>query len=73
MENPTRYRITASRRVAAPASRVYDIIADYRDGHPSILPRAFRNSRSTRAGAARARGSTWTCTRSGARTRCEPP
>jgi hypothetical protein len=43
MENPTRYRITASRRVAAPASRVYDIIADYRDGHPSILPRAFRN------------------------------
>lgn len=43
MENPTRYRITASRRVAAPAARVYDIIADYRDGHPSILPRAFRN------------------------------
>jgi hypothetical protein len=43
MENPTRYRIIASRRVTAPAARVYDIIADYRVGHPSILPRAFRN------------------------------
>jgi hypothetical protein len=43
MENPTRYRVIASRRVAAPAARVYDIIADYRVGHPSILPRAFRN------------------------------
>ena len=43
MEKPNRYRVTASSRVAAPAARVYDIIADYRDGHPSILPRAFRN------------------------------
>lgn len=35
-------RIEASRRVAAPPSAVYGIIADYRDGHPRILPpRAF--------------------------------
>jgi hypothetical protein len=43
MDDPTRYRVSASSRVAAPAARVYDIIADYRVGHPSILPRAFRN------------------------------
>jgi len=43
MNDPTRYRVAASSRVAAPAARVYDIIADYRVGHPSILPRAFRN------------------------------
>ena len=28
----------ASRDIAAPAQRVYDIIADYRVGHPAILP-----------------------------------
>ena len=31
-------RITASATIAAPASVVYDLIADYRAGHPSILP-----------------------------------
>jgi hypothetical protein len=45
MNDPTRYRVSASRRVSAPAARVYDIIADYRVGHPSILPRSFRNLR----------------------------
>jgi len=30
--------ITASADLAAPASIVYGLIADYRDGHPSILP-----------------------------------
>ncbi len=27
----------------APADRVYAIIADYRNGHPHILPKQFRN------------------------------
>jgi hypothetical protein len=31
-------RVTASRVVPAPASIVYDLIADYHVGHPSILP-----------------------------------
>src|SRR5262245_48401151 len=31
-------QVTASRTVTAPAATVYGIIADYRDGHPSILP-----------------------------------
>lgn len=30
--------IRASKVVQAPAARVYNIIADYRDGHPRILP-----------------------------------
>jgi hypothetical protein len=36
--------ISASTRIMAPASRVYGIIADYREGHPHIVPpRYFRN------------------------------
>jgi len=31
-------RVSAERVIAAPAARVYDLIADYRDGHPRILP-----------------------------------
>lgn len=30
--------ITASRHIRAPARRVYDLLADYNVGHPSILP-----------------------------------
>jgi hypothetical protein len=29
--------------MTAPPERVYAIIADYRDGHPHILPKQFRN------------------------------
>ena len=37
------YEVSATRRIAAPASRVYAVISDYRDGHPHILPpSAFR-------------------------------
>lgn len=43
MEDATRYHITASRSVAAPAARVYGILADYHNGHPHILPANFRN------------------------------
>ena len=34
----------------APADRVYAIIADYRDGHPHILPKQFRNLTVERGG-----------------------
>lgn len=30
---------SASARIAAPAARAYAVLADYREGHPSILPR----------------------------------
>jgi Polyketide cyclase / dehydrase and lipid transport len=36
-----RYRVTASARIEAPADRVYALVADYRDGHPRILPRRY--------------------------------
>ena len=37
------YRVGASALVRAPARRVYAILADYREGHPRILPpRWFR-------------------------------
>lgn len=32
-------RIEAAARVEAPAADVYAVLADYRDGHPRILPR----------------------------------
>ncbi|HEX8352835.1 MAG TPA: SRPBCC family protein [Pyrinomonadaceae bacterium] len=35
------YTVTASALVEAPADLVYAIIADYRDGHPHILPRKY--------------------------------
>lgn len=31
-------KVAASARIAAPAARVYGIIADYRTGHPRIVP-----------------------------------
>ena len=47
----TTYRISATRRIAAPANVAYGIIADYRDGHPHIIPpQYFRNLRVERGG-----------------------
>lgn len=40
---PTPYVVTASADMDAPPERVYSIIADYHHGHPSILPKQFRN------------------------------
>jgi len=40
---PTKYRVEASAHIDAPPERVYGIIADYRVGHPSILPKPFKN------------------------------
>jgi len=37
------YTVRASAHIDAPPERVYGIIADYRVGHPSILPRPFKN------------------------------
>ena len=34
---------SAERTVPAPAAAVYALLADYRDGHPRILPQAFSN------------------------------
>jgi hypothetical protein len=39
----TYYVIERSRRVDASPGRVYGLIADYRNGHPTILPPAFSN------------------------------
>jgi uncharacterized protein YndB with AHSA1/START domain len=36
-----RQPITAAAIIQAPAQRVYAIIADYRDGHPRILPKPY--------------------------------
>lgn len=36
-------RVSAESDIAAPAERVYRILANYRDHHPKILPPAFSN------------------------------
>lgn len=35
--------VTAERLIPAPADAVHALLADYRQGHPSILPAAFSN------------------------------
>jgi hypothetical protein len=37
----SRIRAEASALMAAPAARIYAILADYRQGHPRILPRRY--------------------------------
>jgi Polyketide cyclase / dehydrase and lipid transport len=34
---------SAERTIPAPAAAVYDLLSDYRNGHPRILPPAFSN------------------------------
>ena len=43
-------RASRSSRIGAAAQTVYAILADYRQGHPSILPRAFTNLHVERGG-----------------------
>jgi hypothetical protein len=43
MDQQNRYQVTKTAYVGAPPSRVYEIISDYRNGHPRILPPQFRN------------------------------
>jgi len=38
------FTIGAAARVNAPAQRVYDMIADYRNGHPRIIPPKYFTS-----------------------------
>jgi hypothetical protein len=35
------YQASVSRHIPAPPARLYSIIADYRAGHPHILPERF--------------------------------
>lgn len=35
------YRIKASAIIKAPAKNIYALLADYRDGHPHILPKKY--------------------------------
>jgi uncharacterized protein YndB with AHSA1/START domain len=36
-----KHTVSASKLISAPARKVYDILADYRDGHPRILPKPY--------------------------------
>ena len=42
--------VSASRQIPAPHGIVYSILADYRDGHPSILPRRYFSNLVVEAG-----------------------
>jgi hypothetical protein len=35
------YEIAASKLIDAPAKKIYDILADYRHGHPLVLPKPY--------------------------------
>jgi len=37
----TKHSVSASALIPAPAQKVCDLIADYRDGHPRILPKPY--------------------------------
>jgi hypothetical protein len=41
MKSDTTHLVTAEDHVKAPPERVYAVIADYRNGHPRILPDVF--------------------------------
>ena len=45
-----RLHASAERTVGAPAAAVYALLADYRDGHPRILPPAFSDLTVLRGG-----------------------
>lgn len=36
-----KHSVSASALISAPAQRVYDLIADYHNGHPRILPKPY--------------------------------
>jgi Polyketide cyclase / dehydrase and lipid transport len=45
MPNAPTYTVGRSARIQAPPERIYNLIADYHVGHPSILPKQFSNMR----------------------------
>jgi len=36
-----KHSVSASALISAPAQKIYDLIADYRNGHPRILPKPY--------------------------------
>lgn len=36
-----KHSVSASKLISAPARRIYELIANYRNGHPRILPRPY--------------------------------
>ena len=46
----TRHRVTASARIAAAPTRVYEVLADYRQRHRHILPKRFSDLTVERGG-----------------------
>jgi hypothetical protein len=36
-----KHSVSASALISAPAQRIYDLIADYQNGHPRILPKPY--------------------------------
>jgi len=50
MKANQRHFVQAASRINAPPKTVYAIIADYRDGHPHILPDTFRGLTVERGG-----------------------
>lgn len=40
---PAKHVVSASATIPARCERVYSLIANYRDGHPRILPKQFKN------------------------------
>lgn len=42
-DKPAKHIISASATIPARRERVYSLIANYRDGHPRILPKQFKN------------------------------
>ena len=36
-----KHSLSASKLISSPTQRVYDLIADYRNGHPRILPKPY--------------------------------
>jgi hypothetical protein len=41
MRTTAPFEVSAAAQIAAPADRIYGILADYRNGHPHILPPPF--------------------------------
>ena len=45
-----KHSLSASKLISSPAQRIYGLIADYRNGHPRILPRPYFVSLSVEQG-----------------------
>ena len=50
MRTPSTYTVASSALIPAPAAVCYDVIADYRTGHPTILPKPWFGPLTVEAG-----------------------